>query len=230
MSNNSKDDNNKYEYDPSNLFDTTQDDLDEYQYYKGCSPVPYKSNDLNQYNYAPPIDNILNYQEMSLEDFEEMHDNGEIDDDTYNEVKNQLDMYQQSTNDANNIYSGLVNVYQTLAKLFNMSAGNYYDEYNIAHDEENQWCVDTCEVDEDEKGYRYETAVAHLDFNHGRFVIVQGTDDEDAARDIHNKWVNDLKKDKINLLVDINTNEVYMRKGYKPHRENSNEDDDNKKH
>lgn len=219
----------KYEYDPSNLFDTTQDDLDEYQYYKGCSPVPYKSNDLNQYNYAP-VNNVPSYQEMSLDEFEEMYENGEIDEDTYNSVKAQLEARNYGEEVANNLYTGLANVYQTLARLFGLSASAYVDEYNVAHDESSNWCVDTCEVDEEEKGYLYETAVAHLDFNHGQFVIVQGTNDEDTAKEIHNKWVSDLKNNKINLLVDITTNEVYVRKGYKPHKEDNNEHNDNTKH
>ena len=206
---------NKYEYDPTNLFDTP-DDIEEYQYYKGCS-IP--SHNIDAYNYVPPI-SANNFSEgiteITLDELDEMLESGEIDEDTYNNIMQQVEDYNNLPDNhtalADSVYSGLVNVYQTLAQLFSMAENIYSDEYTIGHDESHDWCVDTCEVDEEENGYRYETAVAHLDFNHGNFVIVQATNDENTAKEIHNKWVNDLKNNKINILVDINTCDVYQRK------------------
>lgn len=47
--------------------------------------------------------------------------------------------------------------------------------------------VDTCRVTDG--SHLYETDVSHLDYNMGKWIVVEAYDTEDAAQEGHDRWV-----------------------------------------
>lgn len=54
--------------------------------------------------------------------------------------------------------------------------------------------VDTCYVNDGHQPY--ETAVAHPQYNEGKWVIVEAYDTKDQAQDGHDRWINLMASDK----------------------------------
>ena len=59
----------------------------------------------------------------------------------------------------------------------------------LARFEEDDLIVDTGTVPDSESQKSCETAIAHHDYNHGDWVVVEMYDDEDAAEAGHDRWV-----------------------------------------
>lgn len=65
--------------------------------------------------------------------------------------------------------------------------------------------VDTCGGINDSK-HEYETAVAHPSYNDGKWIVVEGYDTEEEARDGHEKWVKIMTAESLpSILNDVST-------------------------
>ena len=67
------------------------------------------------------------------------------------------------------------------------SMANDYEQRAVARREADGLLVDTCKVTDSR--HDYETAVSHLAYNDGKWVIVEVYDTEEQARAGHDKWV-----------------------------------------
>lgn len=86
--------------------------------------------------------------------------------------------------------------------------GNY-EERKVANDKRERFTLDTALVTD--RPWTYETAVQHEDFNDNDWIILDGTNDLDEAKEIHQKWLKALEEGKIHLLEDYYTGEVFLK-------------------
>ena len=99
-----------------------------------------------------------------------------------------------------------------ILKITNMS-GNY-NERKIGRYEENGITVSTAEVT-DYPESPYETAISHPKFgnNCGNncWIIVARYINRNQAETGHKNWVKEVENDNFSQLIDVNTDEVFMR-------------------
>lgn len=86
---------------------------------------------------------------------------------------------------------------------------NNYEQRMVKNDETEKFIIDTAQVTD--RSWKYETAVAHDDFNDGAWIILEGTNTKEEALQVHNKWLNKLLTEDITELVDCFTDEVYTK-------------------
>lgn len=97
-----------------------------------------------------------------------------------------------------------------LANLYGIATmtGNY-DDRKVANDEREEFILDTAKVTD--RPWIYETAVQHKDFNNNDWIILDGTDDLEEAKEIHQKWLKTLEAGALHLLEDYCTGEVFFK-------------------
>lgn len=93
--------------------------------------------------------------------------------------------------------------------MFSMM-GNY-EERNVKNDKCDDFTLDTSEVYD--MPWKYETAVAHKDFNGGDWIILEGTDTKEAALEAHAKWFEKLNNTVVDSLKDIVEELLFIREG-----------------
>lgn len=88
------------------------------------------------------------------------------------------------------------------------SMANNYDDRAVARYEENEdFIIDTCYVDDAEKPF--ETGIKHPEYNNGKWIIVEDYDSKNEAKAGHERWVKIMtKKELPEQLIDINTSIV----------------------
>ena len=84
--------------------------------------------------------------------------------------------------------------------------GNYEDRKVDNYQGDNNLEIDTCSVTDGE--HDYETAVAHPEYNHGKWVIVEAYDTKDEAQAGHNKWVKKMTGKKLPAKLTDCTNDA----------------------
>jgi len=83
------------------------------------------------------------------------------------------------------------------------------EERAIARFENGELIVDTCQVND--SSWSCETAISHLKYNHGKWVIVAGYDDLEAAKAGHQHWVEIMTASELpTTLVDVSTASTAM--------------------
>src|SRR5579885_1405803 len=86
--------------------------------------------------------------------------------------------------------------------LFGLSNAGNYESRRVGRYEQGKTSVSTAAVYD--ASYNYETAVAHPDYNQGKWVIVESYNDLEDAKAGHNRWVAMVKQNKLpNPLKDI---------------------------
>lgn len=95
-----------------------------------------------------------------------------------------------------------------ILKITNMS-GNY-NERKIGRYEENGITVSTVEVT-DYPESPYETAISHPKFDNNYLIIVARYTNRNQAETGHKNWVKEVENDNFSQLIDVNTDEVFMR-------------------
>jgi hypothetical protein len=87
-----------------------------------------------------------------------------------------------------------------------MSMALNYEQRKIARDEFDFGFVSTCSVTDSD--HLYETGVKHKNYSNS-VIVVEGYDDEDAAKLGHEKWVKLMtSKDLPDSLTDVGTSEM----------------------
>ena len=82
-----------------------------------------------------------------------------------------------------------------------------YDDRKVDRYEAEGMIISTASVTDSD--WIYETAVSHLSYNNGDWIIVEGYDDKDIAEKGHKKWVNKMTADELPETVeDISTADV----------------------
>ena len=80
--------------------------------------------------------------------------------------------------------------------------GNY-DDRKIDRYEKDEIIISTAMVTDSD--WNYETAVSHLSYNNGNWIIVEGYDTKEDAENGHSKWVETITKNLPETLKDIST-------------------------
>lgn len=57
-----------------------------------------------------------------------------------------------------------------------------------------------------------ETAIAHIEFNNGAWIVVEKYDDQKSAEIGHQAWIDKMEKDDFQELNDVIMGDVYQRK------------------
>lgn len=84
-----------------------------------------------------------------------------------------------------------------------------YEHRKVANFKCDEFVVDTAEVYD--RRQRYETAIAHKDFNSGEWIILEWSDTKKEARKIHNKWVERFKSNDITEIEDAYTGIIFTK-------------------
>ncbi len=85
-------------------------------------------------------------------------------------------------------------------------AGNY-DDRKVDRYKEDGLTISTARVTDSD--WDYETAVSHLSYNNGDWIIVEGYDDLEKAEKEHKAWVEKMTADDLpESLTDISTASV----------------------
>ena len=86
---------------------------------------------------------------------------------------------------------------------FTSMIGNY-EQRKVANYSNDDLVIDTCMVtDSDEP---YETAIAHLAYNGGKWIIVEMYSNKAKANEGHKKWIEVMTSEKLpDTLVDVST-------------------------
>ena len=97
-----------------------------------------------------------------------------------------------------------------LTNLFGIitMSGNY-EERKVANDKRERFILDTARVTD--RPWTYETAVQHKDFNNNDWIILDGTNDLEEAKEVHQKWLKTLDAGELRLLEDYYTGEVFFK-------------------
>lgn len=91
-----------------------------------------------------------------------------------------------------------------------MAMINSYEQRKVDNFKCNEFEIDTAEVYD--RSQRYETAIAHKDFNGGQWIILEWSDTKEEAQKIHNKWVEHFKNNDISEIEDARIGVIFMKR------------------
>ena len=99
------------------------------------------------------------------------------------------------------------NIFNNIYGIATMS--DNYDKRCVANDKRANFTLDTALVTD--RDWLYETAVHHRCFNDDCWIILDGCDTIEEAREIHQKWLDFLETDSYDNLKDYFNGQSYRR-------------------
>ena len=91
-----------------------------------------------------------------------------------------------------------------------MSMANNCEQRKVDNFKCDKFEIDTAEVYD--RSQRYETAVAHKNFNRGEWIILEWSDTKEEAQKIHNKWVEHFRNNNITEIKDAFTGVIFTKR------------------
>ena len=82
-----------------------------------------------------------------------------------------------------------------------------YEERKVANDEREEFVLDTAKVTD--RRWLYETAVMHKKFNNNDWIILDGANDLEDAKSMHEKWLKFFEEKTPDFLTDYWSGEIF---------------------